>query len=76
MSFIFKKFIVIFIAIFFSANLFAKEGKVIGTSNHTIPSWFKDSFLDINEDIEEASSKNKHFMIFLDLRDALIVLKC
>ena len=66
MNFIFKKFIVIFITIFFSANLFAKEGKVIGTSNHTIPSWFKDSFLDINEDIEEASSKNKHFMIFLD----------
>lgn len=49
-----------------STNLSAKEGKIIGASSHEVPSWFKDSFLDIAEDIEEASEKNKHFMIFLD----------
>ena len=66
MNFIFRKLMLFFIVAFCTTNIFAKEGKVIGTSNHTIPSWFKDSFLDINEDIAEASEKNKHFMIFLD----------
>lgn len=54
------------ISIAFSTSLVAKEGKVIGASNHEVPKWFKDSFLDIAEDVEEATQKNKHFMIFLD----------
>lgn len=66
MNFRFKNFILFFVAIFFASNLCAKEGKVIGSSNHETPSWFKDSFLDIAEDIEEATEKNRHFMIFLD----------
>lgn len=66
MKFIFSRLFLIFVAIFFATTLNAKEGKVIGSSNHEVPSWFKDSFLDISEDIEEATEKNKHFMIFLD----------
>ncbi len=66
MGFLFKNIISLFVVLFLSTNLSAKEGKVIGASNHTAPSWFKDSFLDIAEDVEEASAKNKHFMIFLD----------
>lgn len=66
MKFVFSRLFLIFVAIFVASNLNAKEGKVIGSSSHEIPSWFKDSFLDISEDIEEASEKNKHFMIFLD----------
>lgn len=66
MEFMFNRLFLIFVAIFIASNLNAKEGKVIGSSNHEVPSWFKDSFLDISEDIEEASQKNKHFMIFLD----------
>ena len=66
MKFILNRLFLIFIAIFFATTLNAKEGKVIGSSNHEVPSWFKDSFLDISEDIEEATEKNKHFMIFLD----------
>ena len=66
MKFIFRRLFLIFVAIFFATTLNAKEGKVIGSSNHEVPSWFKDSFLDISEDIEEATEKNKHFMIFLD----------
>lgn len=66
MKFVFSRLFLIFVAIFVASNLNAKEGKVIGSSNHEVPSWFKDSFLDISEDIEEASEKNKHFMIFLD----------
>ena len=66
MNFVFKKLILLFIVTLCTLNLSAKEGKVIGASNHTVPSWFKDSFLDIAEDIDEASEKNRHFMIFLD----------
>lgn len=66
MKFVFSRLFLIFVAIFVASNLNAKEGKVIGSSNHEVPSWFKDSFLDISEDIEEASEKNKHFIIFLD----------
>ena len=48
-------------------NINADEGKLTGGSMHEIPSWFKESFLDINEDIEEAKANNKHFMVFMDL---------
>ena len=48
-------------------NINANEGKLTGGSMHEIPSWFKESFLDINEDIEEAKANNKHFMVFMDL---------
>ena len=30
---------------------------------HESPEWFKDSFLDISEDIEETKKNNKHFMV-------------
>ena len=58
----------LFFALFLiiGVNLSANEGKIIGASEHQVPSWFKDSFLDIAEDIEEATSKNKHLMLFLD----------
>lgn len=66
MKFMFKGLFFLSLTILFAINLSAKEGKVIGASNHQAPAWFKDSFLDISEDIEEASEKSKHFMIFLD----------
>lgn len=66
MKFIFRSLLLVFLAMLFSLNLNAKEGKIVGASNHQAPTWFKDSFLDIKEDIEEASEKSKHFMIFLD----------
>ena len=65
----FKKimFLIFGIFVFFNTNISANEGKVIGGSSHETPSWFKDSFLDISEDIEEAKENNKHFMVFMDL---------
>ena len=64
----FKKFILLFFVLFgLITNINANEGKVVGGSMHEIPSWFKDSFLEINEDIEEAKENNKHFMVFMDL---------
>ncbi|OCL84682.1 thioredoxin family protein [Arcobacter porcinus] len=68
MNIIFKKVIMtsLLLSSLFTINLFAQEGKVIGSSDHTAPSWFKQSFLDIAEDVSEASEEGKHFMIFFD----------
>lgn len=49
----------------FSAN--AAQGKVVGGQMHDIPSWFKQSFYDIAEDVEEAKEEGKHYMLFMDL---------
>ena len=46
----------------------APKGKVSGGSMHEAPEWFKDSFLDISEDIDEAKEEGKHIMLFLDLQ--------
>ena len=66
---LFKKVIVLgfFLSLFSISNLSANEGKIVGGSMHEIPSWFKESFLDIAEDIEEAKENNKHIMLFMDL---------
>ncbi|MGD8567579.1 MAG: thioredoxin fold domain-containing protein [Gammaproteobacteria bacterium] len=41
-----------------------KEGKFFGAKTTEYPDWFKDSFLNIPEDIEEAKEANKRVMIF------------
>lgn len=65
----FRKVMFLFFSIIslFAISANATEGKVIGGSMHESPEWFKDSFLDIAEDIEEAKENNKHFMVFMDL---------
>ena len=60
-------FLVFSIFGFMFTNLNANEGKLSGGSMHEVPEWFKESFLDISEDISEADANNKHFMIFMDL---------
>jgi thioredoxin-related protein len=51
-----------------SLNLNAAEkGKMTGGSEHAMPEWFKESFLDLGEDVDEANEKNKHVMLFLTL---------
>ena len=52
---------------FTSAQLFAKEGKVVGAKMSAHPDWFKESFLDIGEDVMEASDEGKHVMLFMHL---------
>ena len=34
---------------------------------HEAPEWFKESFLDMSDDIDEAKENNKHVMLFMDL---------
>lgn len=43
------------------------KAKLTGGSHHEMPSWFKDSFLEIAEDVEEASDENKHVILFMSL---------
>lgn len=53
-----------------ASSLFASETKrgiVLGAKISEHPDWFKESFLDISEDIAEASEADKHVMLFLHL---------
>jgi thioredoxin-related protein len=43
-------------------------GKVTGGSDHAMPNWFKQSFLDMNEDVTEAKDNGKHVMLFMSLK--------
>jgi len=62
------KFIgVIFVILLMITNLNG-AGKVTGGSDHAMPEWFKQSFMDMNEDVEEAKEENKHVMLFMNLK--------
>jgi thioredoxin-related protein len=43
------------------------RGKLIGGVTHPAPDWFKESFLEIADDADEASESGKHLMLFFDL---------
>ncbi len=62
-----KKILRLFLMLGFLTSLSYGAGKVTGASEHEAPSWFKQSFLDISEDVDEATAKNKHLMLFIDL---------
>lgn len=52
---------------FMSTNAYAQKGKVTGGLHHEMPEWFKESFLDVSEDVEEAKDENKHVILFMTL---------
>ncbi len=41
-----------------------KLGKFLGASNVQMPSWFKDSFLDLKDDLIEESKKDRYVLIY------------
>ncbi|MCB1761219.1 MAG: thioredoxin fold domain-containing protein [Gammaproteobacteria bacterium] len=45
------------------------RGKVTGGQQFEHPGWFKESFLDIAEDVSDASSAGKHVMLFMHLNN-------
>lgn len=47
----------------------ASEGKIVGTAGYDIPPWFKDSFLDLEEDAIEAGDEGRHLLVFFHLKD-------
>lgn len=64
-----KKFSTFFLVVFFAFSANAQEkGKFTGGLNHDMPEWFKESFLDIAEDVEEAKDENKHVILFMTLK--------
>ena len=46
------------------AEIEEKQGKFFGAKETHYPNWFKDSFLDLKEDVEEAKKSGKRIMIF------------
>lgn len=42
-------------------------GKVVGGKMSEHPGWFKESFLDIGEDVSEAAEEGKHVILFMHL---------
>lgn len=40
------------------------KGRFFGAKDTEIPAWFKDSFLDLKEDVQEATAGNKRLMLF------------
>jgi thioredoxin-related protein len=43
------------------------RGKIVGGQVSEHPAWFKESFLDIAEDVDEAAAADRHLMLFLHL---------
>ena len=56
------------LAILFAPALFAAErGTILGGAPHAAPDWFKESFLEIADDVDEASEEGRHVMLFFQL---------
>lgn len=47
----------------------AETGSVTGGIAYEIPDWFKQSFLEIADDVSEAADNNKHVLLFFHLND-------
>lgn len=43
------------------------RGRLVGGVMHPVPDWFKESFLEIAEDVDEASAAGRHVMLFFEL---------
>ncbi len=43
------------------------RGQVVGGSVHVAPDWFKESFLEIQDDVDEATEENRHVLLFFQL---------
>ena len=43
------------------------RGKIVGGVQHALPGWFKESFLEIADDVDEASEAGRQVMLFFDL---------
>jgi len=54
-----------FLFVILPINAQEKKGQFLGAKQTTNPEWFKESFLDIKEDIEELSEENKRLIIYV-----------
>jgi thioredoxin-related protein len=42
-------------------------GRVMGEKAHSLPDWFKTSFLNFKDDVDEARQAGRHVLVFMDL---------
>lgn len=47
----------------------APRGRMTGGRAHALPDWFKPSFLNFADDVEEARQAGRHILVFMDLND-------
>jgi len=62
---------ILFLFSFVLCNLQANitpKGNFTGQSEHGMPQWFKESFMEFEDDVEEAADQNKHVMLFMTLQ--------
>ncbi|MBT8435526.1 MAG: thioredoxin fold domain-containing protein [Gammaproteobacteria bacterium] len=50
-----------------AANASETRGKITGGVLHEPPAWFKESFLEIADDVDDASDAGKHVLLFFEL---------
>jgi len=64
-----KAILILVTALLLSAVSAASEtrGKITGGVLHEPPAWFKDSFLEIADDVDDASEAGKHVLLFFEL---------
>jgi thioredoxin-related protein len=67
MKYLLPIFTIVLLAIFSLQPNYAAEGGVTGGVIYDLPSWFKSSFLDFEDEVEESKSKGKHLMAFMHL---------
>lgn len=46
---------------------YAAQGKIQGEESYTLPGWFKESFLEIQDEISDARDNNRHIMLFMHI---------
>ncbi|OGI47049.1 MAG: hypothetical protein A2637_03685 [Candidatus Muproteobacteria bacterium RIFCSPHIGHO2_01_FULL_65_16] len=44
-------------------------GRVTGGKAHSLPDWFKSSFLNFQDEVDEARRAGRHILVFMDLND-------
>ena len=45
------------------------RGEITGGVAHEVPDWFKESFLEISDDVDEANEDGKHVLLFFQLNN-------
>ena len=61
------KTITLLLAITCTQVLATTPGKVVGGKSFDTPAWFKDSFLEIADDVDDATDSGKHVLLFFHL---------
>jgi thioredoxin-related protein len=62
-----RQYSLIFLLLWLTAAAQAAPGKLVGERDYDLPDWFKFSFLELQDDIREASQADKHVMLFMHI---------